>query len=54
MQLKLLSFNVRGLNDPQSILKLKHYLDSSPPANIIFLQEHKLRLQAAQELGPKL
>jgi exonuclease III len=54
MKLSLITFNVRGLNDPVSIPKLKHYFSTSPQVDIILLQEHKLRLQAAQDLGPKL
>jgi exonuclease III len=54
MKINLLSFNVRGLYDLASIPTLKHYLSASPQIDIILLQEHKLRLQAAQELGAKL
>lgn len=54
MKLNLLTFNVHGLNDPVSIPKLKHYLSASPQVDILLLQEHKLRLQVAQELGAKL
>jgi exonuclease III len=54
MNLKLLTFNVRGLNDLLSVPKLKHYFNFLPSKDILLLQEHKLRLHAAQDLGLKL
>ena len=51
MNFKLLSLNVRGLNDPSSIRLLKHYVDSISKLDILFLQVHKLRGQNSRDLG---
>lgn len=53
MKLKLLSYNVRGLNDPASIDNLRNYLHRNP-VDFLFIQEHKLRGQGALHLGRTL
>ena len=51
MILKLLSFNVRGLNYPSAVRLLKHYIESILRLDILFLQEHKLKRQQYNDLG---
>ena len=51
MNFKLLSFNVTGLNDPSVVRLLKHYIDSIPRLDVLFLQEHKLRGHENSNLG---
>ena len=51
MNLNILSFNVCGLNDLNSVRLLKKYLDDISRLDIILLQEHKLRGQDASNLG---
>ena len=50
MTFKLRSFNVRGLNDPSVERLLKHYVDSIPRLEGLFLQEHKFRRQENLDL----
>ena len=50
MQLKLLSFNVRGLNDKASVALLQHYIRAVPALDILLLQEHQLRKEATPSL----
>lgn len=50
MKLRLLSQNVRGLNDPQAVANLRQYIHSHP-VDFLFIQEHKLRGQGAANLG---
>jgi hypothetical protein len=55
MNLNIISYNVRGLNDQMATDTLQHYLHIlRPKPDIIMLQEHKLRNLQAQELGSKL
>lgn len=55
MILQVVTFNVRGLNDSRKIDILKNYLQKpNGGADIILLQEHKLRGEKAANLGPKL
>ena len=55
MNLTILSLNVRGLNDPDKIRRLKNYLDSQIPTfDVCLLQEHKLTGQKAADLGRSL
>lgn len=54
MIIRLLSFNVRGLNDKSSILMLRNYFQSLSYPDIILLQEHKLRNQESSALGKAL
>jgi exonuclease III len=52
--LKLLSYNVRGLNNSGTIPLLKNYIQSVASLDVVFIQEHKLRLQPVRELGKAL
>ena len=55
MKLNLITHNVRGFNDPESIIKERYFLNSlSPRADIVHRQEHKLRGRALKILGTKL
>lgn len=55
MIIKSVTFNVRGLNEPRKIDRLKHYFRTlQGGADIILLQEHKLRGEKAATLGKKL
>lgn len=55
MMLSIYSLNVRGLNDPAKVLRLRNYLQSLQPAPDIFLiQEHKLTGSRAANLGRQL
>lgn len=54
MKLKIVSFNVWGLNAPASIPTLKHYLDSIPTIDVLLLQEIKLRNVACNKLKTSL
>ena len=51
----MLTFNVRGLNNPLKVDRLKTYLQFiNPRLDLIFLQEHRLREQNAGKLGKTL
>ena len=55
MRVNMLTFNVRGLNNPQKVDRLKTYLYFIiPRPDLIFLQEHRLREQKAEQLGKML
>jgi exonuclease III len=55
MNLNLISYNVRGLNDQMALDTLHHYLHGiMPKIDILMLQEHKLRNTQALQLGAKL
>jgi exonuclease III len=54
MNFKLLSFNVRGLNEDSSIPILRNYISSIPVLDVLCVQEHKLRGAAVDQLGRKL
>jgi exonuclease III len=41
MMLKLLSYNVRGLNNSGTIPLLKNYIQSVASLDVVFIQEHK-------------
>jgi hypothetical protein len=51
---KILSSNVRGLNDPASVPTLKNYLDTIASLDVVYIQEHKLRDNAAASLDQRL
>jgi len=53
MKLKLLSHNVRGLNNPAAVENFRHYLVRNP-VDLLFIQEHKLRALGASRLGKTL
>jgi hypothetical protein len=54
MNFKLLSYYVRGLNSSGAIPILKNYIQSVASLDLVFIREHKLRLQTARELGRAL
>jgi exonuclease III len=55
MKIQLLSYNVRGLNTPGAIEALRTYIFGIKPSlDIVMIQEHKLRLVAAQQLSDRL
>ena len=55
MKLKIITHNLRGLNDPDSITKERCFLTSlAPRVDVIMIQEHKLRGKAMEELGSRL
>ena len=55
MIIKAITFNVRGLNEPRKIERLRQYFQNMQGgADIIMLQEHKLRGEKAGTLGKLL
>jgi hypothetical protein len=47
-----MSYNIRGLNNPLKVRKLKNYIRiSQPPCDILLLQEHKLSGDSLSDLG---
>jgi exonuclease III len=54
MNFKLLSYNVWGLNSSGAIPLLKNYIQSVPSLDVVFIQEHKLRLLTTRKLGRAL
>jgi exonuclease III len=53
MKLKLLSYNVKGMNDPASIPMFRNYIQRINSLDILLVQEHKLRGPLVHELGDK-
>jgi len=53
MKIKLLSHNVRGLNDPKAMDNLRHNIRKNP-IDLFFIQEHKLRGKGVDQLGQSL
>ena len=55
MKWNIISHNIRGLNDLESLGKERHFLTSIiPRVDIVMLQEHKLRGNALDNLGARL
>ena len=55
MIIKTITFNVRGLNEPRKIERLKQYFQNLHEGiDVILLQEHKLRGEKAASLGKQL
>ena len=55
MKWNIITHNIRGLNDPESIAKERSFLTSLiPKVDIVMLQEHKLRGNALKNLGARL
>lgn len=55
MKLNILIHNVWGLNDPDSILRERRFLNSlTPKVDIVLIQKHKLRGKMLNDLGTKL
>lgn len=53
MKIKLITQNIRGLNDPLAIDNLRNYIQKNP-IDMLFLQEHKLRGTNAANLGRQI
>lgn len=52
MMIKIVTFNVRGLNEPRKIDRLRQYFQNIQGGiDVILLQEHKLRGEKAANLG---
>ena len=55
MKWNLITYNIQGLNDPESITKKKCFLNSlTPRIDVVMIQEHKLRGRALENLGSRL
>ena len=55
MKWNILIHNIRGFNDPESIDKKREFIKSIlPRADVIFLQEHKLRGSSLDNLGHRI
>lgn len=55
MKLNILTHNLRGLNDPLSILKHNIFLRSmTPRVDVLMFQEHKLRGAKLEHLDKRL
>lgn len=50
MKIKILTHNVRGLNDPLAVANLRTYIQRNP-VDVLFIQEHKLRGNSIANLG---
>jgi exonuclease III len=55
MKWNIITHNIRGLNDPESISKERCFINSlTPQVDVVMIQEHKLRGKALENLGSKL
>ena len=55
MKWNIITHNIRGLNDPESIAKESGFLSMlTPKADVVMIQEHKLRRRALENLGSRL
>lgn len=55
MIIETVSFNVRGLNEPRKIDRLRNYLQNLQGGlDVILLKEHKLQGEKATNLGRQL
>ena len=55
MKWNIITHNIRGFNDLESIAKERRFLNTlAPKADIVMIQEHKLRGRALDNLGPRL
>lgn len=55
MKLHILTHNIRGRNNPESILKERRLINSLvPKMGVIMVQEHKLRGRLPENLGSRL
>ena len=51
----IITHNIRGLNDPESIAKERGFFNSlRPRVDIVLIQEHKLRGKALENSGSRL
>lgn len=52
MKWNLITHNIRGLNDVESITKEKNFIQSlTPRVDVVMIQEHKLRGKSIRKLG---
>lgn len=55
MKWNIITHNIRGLNDLESIAKERRFLNSlTPKVDVVMIQEHKLRGRTLENLGPRL
>ena len=55
MKWNIITHNIRGLNDLESIAKERGFLSMIvPKADVVMIQEHKLRGRALENLGSRL
>ena len=55
MKWNIITHNIRGLNDPESITKERSFIQSlTPRVDILMIQEHKLRGRALENLGSRI
>ena len=55
MKWNIITHNIRGLNDPESISKERCFLTNlTPKVDVVMIQEHKLRGKSMKNLGNKL
>ena len=55
MKWNIITHNIRGLNDPECIAKERSFLNAiTPKADVVMIQEHKLRGKALENLGTRL
>ena len=55
MKWNIITHNIRGLNDPESIAKERNFIQSlTPRADVVMIQEHKLRGKTLENLGNRL
>ena len=55
MKWNIITHNIRGLNDPESITKERCFLTNfTPKVDVVLIQEHKLRGKSMKNLGNRL
>lgn len=55
MKSVVLTHNVRGFNDPESVSKERYFLNSvTPKVDVVLIQEHKLRSKTLDNLRNRL
>ena len=55
MKWNIITHNIQGLNDLKSITKKRCFInDLTPKADIVMIQEHKLRGKTLENLGSRL
>ena len=55
MKWNMITHNIRGLNDPESISKERCFLTNlTPKVDVVMIQEHKLRGKSLENLGNRL
>ena len=55
MKWNIITHNIHGLNDPESITKERCFIKSlTPKVDIVMIQEHKLRGKILENLGSRI